>query len=148
MGKKLRFPLICFLILVIGYFIWVACHIIPVMRYNRQSSRINHKIFALVARKPDGINTRMWEECVAWASIAHGNICFSEQHASYQAVQKFEKQLDEKPKAEVDLSTIEWIGKRLEETGPNGHRYMNTSIKWWSQWKGILEAIELEKSKP
>ncbi len=45
----------------------------------------------------------------------------------------------EKLKEDVDLTTIEWIGERLAETGPHGQQYMK---KWREQWKRMLEHAE------
>ena len=114
------------------------------VRYNRGSHRINQKILALEGRRPADVSAKLWDECIAWASIAHGNICFSEEHASYRAMCRFEEQLDEKLKEDVSLSTIAWIGERLAETGPHGQQYMRT---WRKQWELTIEQSEQE-SKP
>jgi hypothetical protein len=58
----------------------------------------------------------------------------------------FEKDLDEKLKGKIDLSTIEWIGHRLEETGPNGKSYF-PKVHWWEQWENIVERIEQERKR-
>ena len=117
-------------------------------RYNHKSGQIQEKINTLRSQKPDSISEEMWNECLDWAGIAHVNICFSERHAPYEALCRFEKQLDEKLKQQIDLSTIEWIGKRLEETGPHGHRYMNTSTQWWKEWEYILDRYQHSKTNP
>ena len=121
----------------VGFLVWIASNAVPQMRYNQRSHRINEKIIALRERQPPNVSERLWTECVAWASIAHCNICFSEGHTSYEAMCRFEEQLDEKLQGEVDLDTIEWIGERLAETGPHGRQYMN---KWREQWKSMHEA--------
>ncbi len=94
-------------------------------------------------RKPDGISEHLWEECTAWASTAQGNICFSEGHASYTWMSQFEKQLDEKLKEEVNLSTIEWIGHCLAESGPYGEEYF-ANMQWWQRWEDLVQAVERE----
>jgi hypothetical protein len=135
------------LVLAVAFLLWAVFRIAPEIRYNQRSRRINQKIWELETRRPHDISEKMWTECVAWASIAHANICFSERHASYQAMCDFEKQLDEKLKEDVNLSTIKWIGERLAETGPRGQKYMTTTTQWWKQWDGIVEQINQE-SKP
>lgn len=138
-GKQRSFQLGCLvlLILVIGFLVWFVSNAVPQIRYNRRSYRINEKIISLQQRRPENVSEQAWADCVAWASIAHCNICFSEGHTSYQAMCRFEDQLDEKLQGEVDLDTIEWIGERLAETGPHGRQYMN---KWWETWKSMHEA--------
>ena len=105
-------------------------------RYNHCSLRIRQKIEALNDRRPAAVNPKLWEESVGWLVTAHCNICFSEESTSYEAMCQFEEQLDEKLKGDVDLGTIEWIGDRLAETGPNGQRYMKN---WKIQWNGFQE---------
>ncbi len=127
------------LILFIGVVVWFAWTAIPQMRYVQRSRRINQKIADLRAQQPPDVRADLWNECIAWASIAHCNICFSEYHASYEAMCRFEEQLDEKLKEPVDLTTIVWIGERLAETGPHGQQYMK---KWREQWKSMLQHAE------
>ncbi|MHB0960503.1 MAG: hypothetical protein ACYC0X_31130 [Pirellulaceae bacterium] len=110
-------------------------------RYNRRSHRINEKICSLQERRPANVTAESWRDCVAWASIAHCNICFSEEHTSYEAMCRFEVLLDDKLQEEIDLNTFVWIGDRLAETGPHGQRYM---AKWWEQWKTTREQAERE----
>jgi hypothetical protein len=108
-------------------------------RYNRRSHRMNEKICSWEKRRPANLSAELWSECIAWASIAQGNICFSEEHTSYEAMCRFEKQLDEKLSEDVDLTTLKWIGDRLAETGPHGQRYMS---RWTEQWNAILQRVE------
>ena len=134
MRRPLLFGCLPLLILVIGLLVWIGSKAVPLVRYSKHSRSINEEIKALRDRRPATVSPQLWEECVAWASIAHCNICFSEEHASYQAMCRFEEQLDEKLKGNVDLDTIEWIGDRLAETGPHGQRYMTN---WREQWKAL-----------
>jgi hypothetical protein len=110
--------------------------------YNSRSRRINEKICSLEKRRPADVSVDLWMNCVAWASIAHCNICFSEEHCSYEAMCKFEEQLDGKLTGEINLSTFEWIGERLSDTGPHGKGYMN---KWKKQWEAIIQKTEETK---
>ena len=43
---------------------------------------------------------------------------------------RFEKQLDDKLKGDVDLTTFVWIADRLAETGPPGKEYIS---RWRKQ---------------
>jgi len=145
MGISVKLIIVIVAVLIVaGFLSGPVYRLVSERRYNMRSQAINKKIIALESRNPKNISEKMWSECVAWASIAHVNICFSERHTSYQAMCDFENRLDEKLKTEVDLSTIEWIGKRLAETGPHGQRYMTVTVKWWKQWEGILEEIGQE----
>lgn len=143
---KIRRPLLlgCLPILIItaGISAWFVARAIPLIRYNHRSQGINEKIKALAGRRPANVSPELWQECVAWASIAEGNICFSEKHASYETMCRFERQLDEKLKNDIDLATIEWIGDRLAETGPHGQQYM---AKWREQWKAMQKQLKQER---
>lgn len=127
------------LILFIGVVAWVAWTTIPQMRYNQRSRRINQKIADLRAQQPPDVRADLWNECIAWASIAHCNICFSEGHTTYEAMVRYEENLEEKLEGDVDLTTIEWIGERLAETGPHGQQYME---KWRKQWQSMIQHAE------
>ncbi|MDY0169920.1 MAG: hypothetical protein RBS80_25480 [Thermoguttaceae bacterium] len=127
------------LILFIGVVVWVAWTAIPQMRYNQRSRRINQKIADLRAQQPPDVRADLWNECIAWASIAHCNICFSEGHTTYEAMVRYEENLEEKLEGDVDLTTIEWIGERLAETGPHGQQYME---KWRKQWQSMIQHAE------
>ena len=127
------------LILFIGVVVWVAWTAIPQMRYNQRSRRINQKIADLRAQQPPDVRADLWNECIAWASIAHCNICFSEGHTTYEAMVRYEEDLEEKLEGDVDLTTIEWIGERLAETGPHGQQYME---KWRKQWQSMIQHAE------
>ena len=131
----------CFavLVLVAGALAWSAAEIFPLSRYSLRSRRINEKICSLRDRRPADVSEKVWEECVAWASIAHCNICFSEGHTTYEAMLRYEEDLDEKLKGQVDLDTLKWIGERLEKTGPQGQQYF-VKVKWWEQWESMLHA--------
>jgi hypothetical protein len=54
---------------------------------------------------------------------------------------RFDEQLTERLKGDVDLKTFEWIGDRLAETGPFGQHYM---VKWRKQFP-VVVLRELEK---
>jgi hypothetical protein len=139
----LLFGLLPTLIVVVGLLVWIAPKWVARNKYIHCSRRINEKIKSLDERRPATIDPRLWDDCVAWASIAHCNICFSEEHASYEAMCRFEGQLDQKLKGEVDLATIEWIGDRLAETGPHGQRYMRD---WREQWKARIQQAQEEET--
>lgn len=130
--------------LIIGFLIAAAFEVYPRMRYSQRSRRTNNKIIALMNRKPTKLNEKQWEQYVGWASIAYCNICCSEGHASYKAVCRFEEQLDEKLKEEIQLETIDWIGDRLAETGPHGQRYMKN---WREQWNEMIQAADQENAR-
>lgn len=115
-------------------FLAIACcvgAIAPKYRYSHRYHRILNKLQALQEQRPEGVDAQSWNECTAWASIGFANICFSKPHTSYEAMSRFEDQLDEKLKEKVDLATIAWIGDRLAETGPHGwavHAKMETTV--------------------
>src|SRR5437879_6531446 len=97
------------LVVCAGAIAWIASEIIPRSRYGYTSRRIHAKIRSLTDRRPADIDAKTWELCVDWAVNAHANICFSENHTSYQAMCRFEKDMDEKLNGDVGPDTIKWI---------------------------------------
>lgn len=118
---------------------WAASEIIPRSRYGYAARRINAKIGLLGDRRPADVSEKVWEQCVAWASIAFCNVCASEGHTPYTEMSRLEHDLDEKVKGPVDVSTLKWIGERVAQTGPNGERYM-VKMGWREQWERIFNA--------
>lgn len=116
-----------------------ASKFVSEVQHNQRIRQINDKIVALESRRPADVSPELWSKCIAWASIAHCNICFSKQHTGYEAMCEYEKELDEKLKGDIDLSTIRWIGERLSETGPHGLSYMTTRMHWFDQWNQIVK---------
>ena len=143
---RVRHPLLLgflpLLILLVGSLVWSVPRWVSLTRHVHCSQRIIKKIRSLEERRSATVSPRLWEECVGWAVTAHCNVCFSEEHASYEAMCRFEEQLDERLKEEIDLGTIEWIGDRLAETGPHGQQYM---ANWREQWKALQESGKREK---
>src|SRR5262249_11944621 len=90
----------CFaaLALAAGAFTWLAAEMYPLRRYNLRSQNINEKIGALRECRPANVSEKLWEDALAWASIAHCNVCFSEGHTNYEAMLEYEHDLDEKLK--------------------------------------------------
>jgi hypothetical protein len=148
-SMKVRHPLLfgCLplAILTVCLLAWIGWKGVPMYKYGQRSQRIWHRLYALKGRRPPSVSPRLWEESVGWAITAHCNVCFSEGHASYEAMCRFEEQLDEKLEGEIDLGTIEWIGDRLSETGPHGQRYM---ANWRLQWRELQEWGEQEAQSP
>lgn len=125
-------------VIVVGVLSWAVSEIIPKSRYGCAARRINEKICSLRERRPVAVSEKLWEDRVAWASIAHCNICFSEGHTKYSEMLRFENELDEKLKGPVDLDALNWIGERAAQTGPHGEQYM-IKVKWREQWENIIQ---------
>lgn len=129
----------CFVIAA-GVLIWIASEIIPRSRYGNVTGRINEKICSLIERSPNGVDEKDWIECVMWASIAHCNICFSEGHTSFEAMRRFERELDEELQGHVGPDTMRWIFGRLAATGPTGHTYIEGfKVHWTDSLSKITE---------
>jgi hypothetical protein len=118
---------------------------VSIERYNCTSRRIRERIYALDERRPANIRPQLWADSVGWAGIAQGNICFSEEHTTYEAMCRLEEQLDEKLKGKIDLGTLEWIWDRLAETGPHGQSYVSTFRK---AWKELIQAEADREEQP
>jgi hypothetical protein len=140
--RPLFFGFLPLVILLAGASVWIGLKAIPMKQYSQRSFRIHEKIMALRDRRPASVSPQVWEECVGWIVTAQGNICFSEEDASYRAMARFEEQLDEKLKGDVDLGTIEWIGDRLAETGPRGQQYI---ANWRDQWRAHYRSRKPEE---
>lgn len=108
-------------------------HMMSVRRYNLASHRINQKLWALEARRPETISPELWDASASWASISFCNICFSESHVPYEEMLRFERELDGKLAGSIDLDFFEWIWARLATVSPHGSRYVTRFKPNWDE---------------
>lgn len=134
----LRFARVMAVMAGVAIAVWLAIavpQVYAIRRYNLASARINQKIVALELRRPSDVPAEVWQASVAWTSIAICNICFSERHAPYAELLRYERELDERLEGPVDLRLLEWARLRLAETGPHGRRYVE---RWRPDWDASI----------
>lgn len=126
------------IVIIVGALVWGGPKWMAIKKHNQCAGRIDAKIRALIERRPATIIPQHWEKSVGWAVTANCNIlCYK--NTTYDAMRRFEEQLDEKLREDVDPATIEWIGDRLSETGLYGRSYMTN---WRAQWKALQQPLE------
>jgi hypothetical protein len=114
---------ICGCLVVAVILCWCAWQVWTLHRYGSRSRAIREAINSLRHRRPVNISERAWEEGVGWTITAHVNVCLSPGHTSYEAMDRYGRDLDEKLNGAVDADTLDWIWDRLAETGPHGKSY-------------------------
>lgn len=105
--------------------------LIPVVRdfiefrnYYRLQRSTRDLIDAWSEKQPDGVPPEAWEHATDWTKNAFDNIFFSPNHTSLSELEKFRADLETRLAKKGDMDTVDWIWKRLSETGPNGKRYV------------------------
>ena len=103
---------------------WVAVRTWQLERYYHEQSS-GHELLVQLKRdrRPENLDSKVWEEAVGWAITAHANVCFSESHVPIDELRRFRADLEKRLDGEVDLATVDWIWQRLAETGPHGRQY-------------------------
>ena len=81
-------------------------------------------IETLPKRRPADVSPETWEIASTWAVTAFHNVCFSPECVSLSELKRFTADLERELAKNVDLETIDWIWRRLEDTGPTGKRYV------------------------
>lgn len=93
--------------------------------YARQQRIGAELIGALDERCPETVPKKTWDDATGWAITAYHNVCFSETHVTFDELVRFNHDARMKLAGNVDLHSIDWVWKRLAETGPHGQRYFD-----------------------
>jgi hypothetical protein len=120
----------------------VGCFV-DAVTYAQHRRKAADLIDSLPQRRPADVSPETWEVASTWASIAFHNVCFSPEHVSLRELKRFKTDLERELKKNVDLETIDWIWRRLEDTGPHGRRYVE---RFESQFRGNM-AAQLDGSR-
>ena len=109
------------LILLVGPF---AIQLGQLFNYARHRRAAAETVESLSESRPPGVSARTWDDATGWATTAYHNVCFSDDHVQLSELKKFAADIEQRCAGDVDLSTIDWIWKRLAETGPHGKQYV------------------------
>jgi hypothetical protein len=89
---------------------------------HRVSRQIEATIWSLASKCPSSVRKDQWEIAVWWTDNLTGNSLLKEE-ASLDDLRRFQRQLEEKAKGDVDMTTIFWIWDRHAQLTPAGKRY-------------------------
>ena len=81
-------------------------------------------LVSLRSRRPESVSAKQWEYAVGWAVTAFHNVCFSEEHVTYDELVRFNHDVRKELEGEVSLQAIDWVWARLAQTGPHGEQYV------------------------
>jgi len=124
-------------IVVLG-FCWVGWHVARAYAYTKEAERSFNALFiTLREKRPQHISQDEWNLGVYWAVNAHTNVFIGEHGASFQSMKRFGDQLDDKLKAELDITIFDWIWDQLEQAGAAGKRY----VRFRQVYREDLQAI-------
>lgn len=93
--------------------------------YARQQRIGAELIGSLNERRPETVPKKTWDDATGWAITAYHNVCFSETCVTFEELVRFNHDARMKLAGNVDLHSIDWVWKRLAETGPHGQRYFD-----------------------
>ena len=97
----------------------------PLVSYARQRRIGAELIGSLIERRPVTVPKKTWDDATGWAITAYHNVCFSETHVTLDELVRFNHDARIKLAENIDLHSIDWVWKRLAETGPHGQRYFD-----------------------
>jgi hypothetical protein len=109
--------------IVAGFLCWMGWQMRTMQANQNEARRIRDTIGTLRDRRPNDVGPEEWNVGVDWADTACCNVCFSLAFSNPEANKRFGDALDEKIKANVDATILDWIWDQLELTGPLGKRY-------------------------
>ena len=108
---------------VMPFIAWFALRFWSLFAYAQEQHAMRDLVEQLPNRRPPGVSVAAWDVATGWAITACGNVCFSEGYVPIDELRRFRVDVEKRLKAEVDLTTIDWIWQRLGETGPHGQQY-------------------------
>jgi hypothetical protein len=90
---------------------------------------------------PPNVNAHAWGEVSGFVTqTAVGNICFTPDHVSHAEVRRLRQDVDAKmAEGPATAETLDWLWRRLAETGPQGVKYTTQFQPMWDEMKGWLE---------
>ena len=119
----------------------VAVRFWNVYSYYQQVGIGAELIQSLMERRPETVPSQTWNDATAWASIAYHNVCFSEEHVTFDELVRFNHDARIELAGNVDLQSIDWIWARLAKTGPHGQRYVGN---WEPEYRSLVYEGEFE----
>lgn len=102
--------------------------------FAHYQSRGRDIVESLKMRRPEDVPPRAWETAVTWASIAYCNVCIPDA-VSIADMKSLVVDLEAKTKNDLDLSTCDWIWRRLKAIVPGGGNYY---AKFWPEYRRDL----------
>lgn len=104
-------------------FAWIAALVYRNYVYSLEQHAVFKLISQLRERRPPNVEAEVWNSATGWAFTALANVCVNENCAPIAELRCFRVEFETRLHGPVDLSTTDWIWKRLGETGPHGQRY-------------------------
>ena len=102
----------------------IAVRLWQLISYGRQQRNGADMLVPLRSRRPEAVSAKTWEHATSWAVTAYHNVCFSEEHVTYDELVRFNHDVRKELEGEVSLQSIDWVWSRLAQTGPHGERYV------------------------
>ncbi len=105
------------------------------LSYARERTIGAELIESLAQRRPATVPTQTWEDATGRAITAYHNVCFSEEHVTFDELVRFNHDARNKLAGNVNLQSIDWVWARLAKTGPHGQRYFD---KFEPQYRSLV----------
>ena len=92
--------------------------------YANEQKKAAAVVESLAERRPEDVEPEPWETASGWAITAYHNVCFSRSHVTLLEMKRFRSDVKAEFATGIDLATIDWIWRRLAQTGPHGKQYV------------------------
>jgi hypothetical protein len=109
--------------------------------YARQRTIGAELVESLNARRPETVPIQTWRDASGWAITAYHNVCFSEEHVTFDELARFNHDTRIALSGNVNLQSIDWVWARLAKTGPHGQRYV---ANWEPEYRSLVYREELK----
>jgi hypothetical protein len=89
---------------------------------------------------PEGIDPHIWREVTIVVGNGLGNVCFTPQTVSLAEMRRLRADVEARASHEpVSLELLDWLWRRLRDTGPHGEAYIDRMQPLWDEAKGAIE---------
>lgn len=120
-----QFSLRPFLVVVTVLCVLLSCYVWfrkAVVEPRERAGQIKTIIDSLAAKCPSSITSDQWEIAMWWTHNLTGNSSLKEE-AKLDDLRRFQNELEEKSRGDVDMTTIFWIWDQHAKLTPAGERY-------------------------
>ncbi len=123
-SRKITIATCCIVIGILTLAVPISVRFMQLVAYARQRAAGAELVESLRGRHPAAVSAKTWDNATGWAITAYYNVCFSEEHVTFDELVRFTHDAKIKLAGDVDLKTVDWVWARLAETGRHGQRYV------------------------
>jgi hypothetical protein len=109
--------------------------------YQSELSQLRQTLEPWRQNTPPAVNAHAWGEAAGFVTqTAVGNICFTPDYVSHDEVRRLRQDVEAKmAEGPASVETLDWLWRRLAQTGPSGVKYTTQFQPMWDEMKAWIK---------